>query len=81
MHPSVPKAPINDNLVRSARKKLGLQRQEMAELFNVAQSTVYRWERDQLAVPEAVLISLSFMLMVARDHWPPILAEYAREAA
>lgn len=62
--------------MREARKQLSMPRRELAEIFGVAESTVYRWENDQAPIPGSVMIALSFMLLVPRDFWPPILDEY-----
>jgi len=72
---------MTENVVRSARIHLKMQRKELADVFGVAQSTIFRWENDHVPVPDAVMIALSFMLLVPQDHWPPVLADRAEEAA
>ena len=67
---------MTDHVMRDARKQLSMPRRELAEIFGVAESTVYRWENHQTSIPGSVMIALSFMLLVPRDFWPPILEEF-----
>ena len=67
---------MTDHVMREARKQLSMPRRELAELLGVAESTVYRWENDLAPIPASVMIALSFMLLVPRDFWPPILEEF-----
>ncbi len=44
--------------IRAERKRLGMTQQDLADLLEVALSTVWRWENTNAAVPKAVQLAL-----------------------
>lgn len=68
-------------LVAEVRARLGLSRRDLCELLSCDQKTIGNYERGKVAVPGAVMVALSFMLLVPRDHWPPIVHPNRERAA
>ena len=72
---------MNGYLVKEARKKLGLTQTQLGAALGLGKMTIWRWERGKGDPSTTALVALSFMLLVPRDRWPPIVADQLGDQA
>lgn len=58
----------SDNPILSARMELGLTPSRLAAKLGVNQSTVWRWEHGQLAVPQMALLAVEKLIAEQREN-------------
>lgn len=68
-------------LIKEARQKLGLTQPQLGAALGVDKMTIWRWEHGKVEPNPMALVVLSFMLLVPRDRWPPIVVDQLGDQA
>jgi DNA-binding transcriptional regulator YiaG len=75
------KKALNGNEIRFLRKQMGISQDELAEILNVADQTVARWEKGEFEIPgpAELLVRLVFLSDILPHINPKELAAKLRE--